>query len=67
LVYRSVQIADTFITPAECLGFRDQFARFLDDRLSIIVVMNLDDVDIDSICRGIADLYLPSPRPAEAR
>jgi hypothetical protein len=35
--------------------------------MSIIVVMNLDDVNIDSIWRGIADLYLPSPRPAEAR
>jgi len=39
-------------------GFRAQFARFLDDKLSIIVVMNLDDVDIDSIWRGIADIYL---------
>jgi CubicO group peptidase (beta-lactamase class C family) len=44
------------------LGFRAQFARFVDDRLSIVVVMNLDDVDIESIWRGIAALHLPAAR-----
>jgi CubicO group peptidase (beta-lactamase class C family) len=42
------------------LGFRAAFARFPDDRLSVIVVMNLDDVDIETIWRGLANLYLPS-------
>jgi hypothetical protein len=40
-------------------GFRAEFARFVDDRLTIIVLMNLDDVDVDSILHGIAQLYLP--------
>ena len=42
-------------------GFRSDFARYLDDRLTIIVLMNLNDVDIDSIRHGLANLYLPSP------
>ncbi len=42
-------------------GFRAEFARLLDDQLTIIVLMNLDDVDIDSILLGIANLYLPAP------
>jgi CubicO group peptidase (beta-lactamase class C family) len=41
------------------LGFRAQFARFIDDGLSIVVVMNLDDVDIDTIWRGLSRIYLP--------
>jgi CubicO group peptidase (beta-lactamase class C family) len=49
------------------LGFRTQFARFLDDRLSIVVFMNLDDVDIESIWRGVAALYLPASTPGRAR
>ena len=44
-------------------GFRAAFARFVDDRLTIIVLMNLDDVDVDSIVYGIAALYLPAPTP----
>jgi CubicO group peptidase (beta-lactamase class C family) len=40
-------------------GARAEFARFVDDRLTIIVLMNLDDVDVDSIMRGIAVIYLP--------
>ncbi len=42
-------------------GFRADFARFVDDRLTIIVLMNLDDVDLGSIVRGVAALYLPAP------
>jgi D-alanyl-D-alanine carboxypeptidase len=41
-------------------GFRARYARFVDDRLTIIVLMNLDDVDVDSIVDGIAALYLPA-------
>ena len=45
-------------------GTRTEFARFPDDRLTIIVLMNLDDADVDSVVTGIAALYLPV---AEAR
>lgn len=41
------------------LGFRARFARFIDDRLTIIVLMNLDDVDPDAIVTGVARLHLP--------
>ena len=40
-------------------GARASFARFVDSGLTIIVLMNLDDVDIDSIVHGLAELYLP--------
>jgi CubicO group peptidase (beta-lactamase class C family) len=40
-------------------GFRAQFARFADDKLTVIVLMNLDDVDPDVIVRGVASIYLP--------
>ena len=41
-------------------GFRTKFARFVDDRLTIIVLMNLDDADVDSIVCGVAAFYLPT-------
>jgi CubicO group peptidase (beta-lactamase class C family) len=41
-------------------GFRAEFARFVDDRLTIIILMNLDDVDKDSILYGVAGFYLPA-------
>ena len=44
-------------------GFRAEFARFVDDRLTIIVLMNLDEVDLDPFVRGVAATYLPSPVP----
>jgi len=40
-------------------GFRSAFARFVDDRLTIIMLMNLDDVDPSSILGGVATFYLP--------
>ena len=40
-------------------GFRAQFARLVDDKLTIIVLMNLDDVDPDVIVRGLTAIYLP--------
>jgi CubicO group peptidase (beta-lactamase class C family) len=42
-------------------GFGAEFARFVDDGLTIIVLMNLDDVDPIAIINGVADLYLPAP------
>jgi CubicO group peptidase (beta-lactamase class C family) len=44
-------------------GFRSGFARFVDDRLTVIVLMNLDDVDINSVVQGIAKLHLAAPKP----
>jgi D-alanyl-D-alanine carboxypeptidase len=41
-------------------GFRTKLARFVDDRLTIIVLMNLDDADVDSIVSGVAEFYLPA-------
>jgi D-alanyl-D-alanine carboxypeptidase len=40
-------------------GFRAQFARFADDKLTVIVLMNLDDVDPDVIVRGVMSIYIP--------
>ena len=45
----------------ETRGFRGAFTRFVDDGLTIIVLMNIDDVDLDSLVAGIANLYLPRP------
>ena len=39
-------------------GARASFTRFLEDRLSIIVLINMDDVDVDTIVQGLAALYL---------
>ena len=41
-------------------GIRTVFARFVDDRLSFIILINLDDVDRYSIQEGLAALYLPA-------
>ena len=41
-------------------GFRSEFARFVDDRLTIIVLMNQHDVDWQTIVGGVAALYLPA-------
>ena len=42
-------------------GFLSEFARFVDDQLTVIVLMNLDDADVESIVQGVASLYLPAP------
>ena len=44
-------------------GARSGFVRYLEDRLTIIVLMNLDDVDIDTILNGLAALHLSRGRP----
>jgi D-alanyl-D-alanine carboxypeptidase len=38
-------------------GFRAGFARYVDDRLTVIVLMNGEDMDRDAIVRGIARFY----------
>jgi hypothetical protein len=45
-------------------GFRADFTRLVDDKVSIIVLMNLDDVDTDSIRHGVVAVYLPPPARA---
>ena len=39
-------------------GFRSVYARFPDDRLTVIVLVNADEVDRTAIVKGIADIYL---------
>lgn len=47
-------------------GTRAAFARFVDEGLSIIILMNLSDVDIAAITFGVARLYLPvTPAPPD--
>jgi hypothetical protein len=45
--------------PGGMPGARADIARFVDQGLTIIVLMNLDDVDIDAVVNGIAAMYLP--------
>ena len=49
------------------VGFRTELARFVDDRLTIVLLMNLDDVDLESITIGLARLYLPAATPSGTR
>jgi CubicO group peptidase (beta-lactamase class C family) len=48
-------------------GFRSSYARFPDDRLSIIVLVNADDVDRDAIVKAVADALTSAPVPAPSR
>ena len=45
-------------------GFISQFVRFIDDRLTVITLVNQDDADDAAIARGVAALYLPTAVPA---
>jgi D-alanyl-D-alanine carboxypeptidase len=47
-------------------GFRAEFARFTDERLTIIILMNANDIDYASVVRGVAAQYLPAP-PANSK
>ena len=53
--------------PGGMPGARADLARFVDDGLTIIVIMNLDDVDINAIVRGVATLYLPARVRSDSR
>lgn len=44
-------------------GFRAQFARFAEDKVSIIVLTNGDNADAASIALGVANLYIPDLIP----
>jgi len=44
-------------------GFRAEFARLIDDKLSVIVLTNGDGANAASIAAGIADRYIPDVLP----
>ena len=44
-------------------GFRAQFSRFVDDKLSVVVLTNGDNADPNLMALGIAALYLPGLIP----
>jgi D-alanyl-D-alanine carboxypeptidase len=44
-------------------GFRAQFARFVDDKLSVVVLTNGDSADPNLIALGVAALYIPGLIP----
>lgn len=46
-------------------GFTSRILRFIDQKLTIIVLTNLLPVDVEQIVNGIAALYLPNRRVAE--
>jgi D-alanyl-D-alanine carboxypeptidase len=48
-------------------GFRSAYARFPDARLSIILLVNADDVDRDAIVKAIADVVTGAAVPAPSR
>jgi CubicO group peptidase (beta-lactamase class C family) len=39
-------------------GFQSELARYPDDRLTVIVLINLDDADVEGIADAVAALYL---------
>ena len=45
-------------------GFIAHFARYLDDRVTIAVVMNTDDADETPIAQGVAAFFLAQPAAA---
>jgi hypothetical protein len=44
-------------------GFRARLSRFMDDRLSVVVLTNADNADPNLIAIGIAALYIPGLIP----
>ena len=44
-------------------GFRASFFRFVDDKLSVVVLTNTDNANAESLAVGIADQYLPDLIP----
>lgn len=53
--------------PGGMPGARADIARFVDDGITIILTMNLDDVDINALVTGVAALYLPTRAPSTGR
>ena len=44
-------------------GFRAQYARFVDDKVTVVVLTNGDNANAFSIARGVANLYIPNLLP----
>lgn len=44
----------------EISGFLSEFTRLIDEQLTIVVLINLDDADVESIVRGIVSRYAPN-------
>ena len=40
-------------------GFNSAMARYYEDQVTVIVLMNLDDVDMDTVLLGLAEVHLP--------
>ncbi|HKQ74092.1 MAG TPA: serine hydrolase [Blastocatellia bacterium] len=47
-------------------GFRAALSRFVDDKLTVVVLTNGDNVDPMAIALGVADLYIPGLIPVRA-
>lgn len=45
-------------------GFRSEFVRFVDHGLTIVILMNSDDVDWRAVLYGVARAYLPPSQAA---
>jgi len=43
-------------------GFISEYARFPDDRLTVVVLMNTDDANVRALAEGVAGLYLEETR-----
>jgi D-alanyl-D-alanine carboxypeptidase len=39
-------------------GFISEYTRLIDDRITVIVLINMDDADVRALARGVAALYL---------
>ncbi len=46
----------------ETMGFHAYISRFADDKLSIVLLSNRSDLDLEKVMEKVADLYLPSYR-----
>lgn len=47
-------------------GFRSEFGRFVDDKLTVIVLTNLNENNPVEIARGVAGYYVPALKPVPA-
>ena len=43
----------------DTVGFRTTILRFPDDRLTVVLLLNREDLDSRKLATAIADLYLP--------
>ena len=46
----------------ETLGFRTAIQRFVDDRLTVIVLCNRSDLDASALALKVADVYVAGTR-----